>query len=476
MQKIISLVFVILFPFIFTACQKKNSDEPLTVLPKPGEPVPKSQTCENFLKKLPTDYIQGFVEVPENYSKPDGIKIKIAYYGKLISGQTPTVFFNGGPGGTSWSSYRALTNNSFQDWRSTSFIYIDQRGNGCSTAYPEFTGNASDEMIERYQHYGSTNIVRDAEVVRKKVWGAKPWKVFGQSYGAYVAHRYVVVAPEGVLSVHAHANAITSSAFERHANRIASQGRVIGDFLKRFPEDEKVLRTLGQKLSRETCVTSDDKKAKACGFELTEALIYQLGFTNSDNWLTIHQWIQYLVQNDEVNLVRLKEFADATFFGGVEATPGRDLAMMILALADRGIADRSFGFNYEGCRAIFTELKKRGYSNPEEWPINECASVYQSGGENSAQETLIYEVQYDKIFSIIKSDVLTMDSFEKALNENPQIPFFLYSGEYDTFVPKESFVEEVQRLGSRIHYTHFGGTGHEGFYVEPLVWKNLKEN
>lgn len=468
-------IFVILSLGISACTKKEDSKEPAPILlPKPGEPAPKLSSCEEFMKALPTDYIKGFVEVPEDYAKPDGIKIKVAYYGKLIAGQTPTVFYNGGPGGSSWSSYGALSRTKFKDWRDTSFIYVDQRGNGCSEAYPEFTGVATDEMIARYKNYGSTNIVKDSEVIRKKVWGHKPWKIFGQSYGAYVVHRYIVEAPEGVLSAHAHANTINSDPLFRHANRIGSQGRVIGEFLKRFPEDESALRILGKSLTNKACVYSDDGKQKACGFQITEALVYSLGFTNSDNWISIHQWVNYLIRDGNLDIKRLKEFADALVFREGGGTPGRNMAMTVLAIVDRGIMSRDFAPNYEGCKAVFEELKKRGHANPEEWPINECASTYQAGKSAPGDDPASYQALVDRILKVMKLDVLKLDDFERALNEYPYIPFYLYSGEYDTFVPRESFGEELERLGSRIQYAHFSGTGHEGFYLEPLVWKNLK--
>lgn len=471
--KILSTAFVISFLILTSACNKSEDRPPaeIGVLPKPGDPTPKASSCEDFLAKLPEDYLKGSVQVPEDYSKPEGLKIKIAYYGKLIPGQTPTVFYNGGPGGSSWSSYRALTKVKFKEWQNTSFIYIDQRGNGCSEAYPEFTGEVTDEMIQRYQHYGSTSIVKDSEVIRKKIWGNKPWKIFGQSYGAAIVHRYVIVAPEGVLSAHAHANTINSDPVERMTNRIGSQGRVVKEYLSRFPEDEAPLRVLGKNLTKTTCVQSEDGAKKVCGFELTEALVTSLGFSNNDNWFSIHQWVHYLVKNDRVNLERLREFADVTAFSSGEGTPGRNMAKSVLAFGDRRVITPDFLMNYQSCKEIFERLKQQGYQSPEEWPINECASTYQAGpGPDPAAE----KAMGDRVVKLIAADHLTLEAFESALVAHPNIPFFLYSGEYDTFVPRESFQEEVQKLGSRIQYTHFMGTGHEGFYVEPLVWKNLR--
>jgi homoserine acetyltransferase len=58
--------------------------------------------------------------------------------------------------------------------------------------------------------------------------------------------------------------------------------------------------------------------------------------------------------------------------------------------------------------------------------------------------------------------------------QNASLPFYLYSGAKDVFVPIETFQEEIQKLGSRITYREFNASGHEGFYTEKQVWKDLQ--
>src|SRR4051812_30153406 len=53
--------------------------------------------CEEFRRRLPWDWFQERLEVPENPGQPDGRKIHVFYYGKINAGTVPTVFFNGGP-------------------------------------------------------------------------------------------------------------------------------------------------------------------------------------------------------------------------------------------------------------------------------------------------------------------------------------------------------------------------------------------
>jgi pimeloyl-ACP methyl ester carboxylesterase len=306
-------------------------------------------------------------------------------------------------------------------------------------------------------------------MVRKKLGIAK-WKVFGQSYGAFIAHRYMAVAPEGVVSAHAHANTLNSDAFDRMTNRIGAQGRVLGEYLKRFPSDEASLKILSTSLTPSTCITHESNGAemKACGYEFTQTLVKMLGF--SDNWFKLHQWVDYLVRDGQVDMKNLREFAIGNVFSSGGGGIGRSVAMMVLGYGDRNVETPNFITDYHGCKAIFDELKKRGFKDPESWPINECASTYQAGDNEASKQ---YREEALKIFKVVTPDHLTIDAFKAALVAHPEIPMYVYSGEMDTFVPRESFVEEVTALGSLIKYHHFMGTGHEGFYMEGLVWRNL---
>jgi pimeloyl-ACP methyl ester carboxylesterase len=50
-----------------------------------------------------------------------------------------------------------------------------------------------------------------------------------------------------------------------------------------------------------------------------------------------------------------------------------------------------------------------------------------------------------------------------------------YSGSLDPYVPVSNFKEELDAVQSltNVKYTNFNGTGHDGFFDEPQVWKEL---
>ena len=80
-----------------------------------------------------------------------------------------------------------------------------------------------------------------------------------------------------------------------------------------------------------------------------------------------------------------------------------------------------------------------------------------------------------KIYEALQfqNNFLTMDDFKKGLTVLNPVNFYLYSGEKDTFVPKDNFAEELAAVGSSINYAHFMNSGHEGYRTEQKVWDDL---
>ncbi len=195
-----------------------------------GNTGPDSPSCKEFIQKLPSDYFHDFVWVSENPNDSDSPKIQIFYYGNKNTSQTPVVFFNGGPTSNSRGDFQVLRKTQLEhsEYAAIPFVFIDQRGTGCSTPFPRITGLAE---LPRLALYGSEGIVSDAEVIRKKLLGNRPWKIFGQSYGGMIVHRYVTQAPESVESASSHGFALTKDALATLTARIASQKRVVQSYL-----------------------------------------------------------------------------------------------------------------------------------------------------------------------------------------------------------------------------------------------------
>ena len=459
-MKLIS--FLLLSTLLVTACSHSNSDnvDPKKLGPndpKPTKPYSDAAECAQFTSKLPNDFFHDYLEVPENPAEPQGQQIKIFYYGKLVEGKTPIVFYNGGPGGDSHSTYEVLMHAKESDplWKTTSLVFIDQRGNGCSSGYPQ---GSSDETLERLRLYGSTHIVYDSEAVRKHLLGDKPWKAGGQSYGAWIAHRYAVVAPEGLSAVYAHANTINDNPLERGANRIASQGRVFEVYLQKYPADREAMRILLAELATTKCYKSPYTSDKACGYELIEGFTARLGFV--PDWAYMHKWISVLTKDGHINEDKMNDYATkVVFYGSGDPSNKKDLAGFVIGFYDRNVPD----FNHDTCLKFFDMIRAQG-EKAETFMLHECMSAIQfpSRLDDEASELKMQ----NHVVGKFGTDHLTVEKFKSALDQSPNLPFYLYSGELDPFVPKASFVEELLAVGTRVHYTNFPTSGHDGFYTE----------
>lgn len=412
------------------------------------EALTMADTCQEFRESLPKNFVQGFVEVPEDYENPNGRKISVFYYGRLEKNKAPVVFYNGGPASDSHGSYTTLEGKA--ESQKLSFIYVDQRGTGCSDAFPsEPTG----ENVQRLTHYTSTEIVKDSEVIRAKLLGNQAkWKIFGQSYGGLIVHRYSIVAPESVSEAYAHGFSLMNDQVEWLKRRVQSQKRVLEMYLKSYPQDRETIAQIRSKISEKLCF--EDQGTEVCGPKLLDALTIFLGFANT--WPRMHQTIQALLDVDgELNMEFLETFVRYYVFGVYN---NNGLAGSVISMTEIS----GGGSDSETCQLINQELAAEG-QKPEDWLINECRLL--GGMKNDKWNELLQQVD--------SQGAMTPSQLKASLEKNPKLPFYLYSGEKDVFVPIETFEEEVKELGPRITYRQFPKSGHEGFYTEPQVWADI---
>ena len=138
MTKSAPFLFLLLsFELFLSSCSSStNSVPPPHISTQEAMVEAGTLNCQGFAKRLDLDFANkpnafyDFVEVPENPGDPASQIIKVFYYGRLVPGQTPIVFFNGGPAADSHSSYLLLTRLQQMDdkWASLPFIFFDQRG------------------------------------------------------------------------------------------------------------------------------------------------------------------------------------------------------------------------------------------------------------------------------------------------------------------------------------------------------------
>jgi len=165
----------------------------------------------------------GLLEVPENYSKPDGTKIKINFAVLPAidnsAQREPLMFLAGGPGQAAVEIAAGLR-RVFKNIRKTrDLILIDQRGTGashplqCSEALSqdpyhlipeEFSAKDITECISGLKgdlsQYNSENAIRDFDAVRSALGHAKV-NLYGGSYGTRAGLVYMRMFPDSIRSV-----------------------------------------------------------------------------------------------------------------------------------------------------------------------------------------------------------------------------------------------------------------------------------
>lgn len=188
------------------------------------------------------NYEWGTLSVPESYALPGGQKLQI-YWEKLKSttpGAEAIVLINGGPGMSHDSFHHATAGGYARDWFEalrTHFdvYYFDQRGTGKSQSmnFTNFSGR-------NYRCYGTPDISRDIEELRKNVIKKNQIAVLGESYGGMVALSYATMFPDAVSKLIIHDSAPANSYFTRmHLN--LSNG--LGALDEYFPGVEQDMNT-----------------------------------------------------------------------------------------------------------------------------------------------------------------------------------------------------------------------------------------
>ncbi|QJB38109.1 alpha/beta fold hydrolase [Chitinophaga oryzae] len=192
----------------------------------PDCPFPDMDTA--FLRQENIQF--GYLTVPENRSKPDSRKIRIAVQvfraRKPEAGKPPMIILHGGPGGRAVGVFSPEYDSIRQE---SDIILMDQRGSGFSG--PDFTPEMNQEILEilakdlkpeeeTKERLALAAKVRDSLLARGvdltaynsremaadihdlcQLLGYTSWDLWGTSYGTRVALTMMKEYPEGIRSV-----------------------------------------------------------------------------------------------------------------------------------------------------------------------------------------------------------------------------------------------------------------------------------
>ncbi len=263
-----------------------------------------------------TDHV---VEVPLDHTTPgDGRTIEVFAREVVGAGRADQdlpwlLFLQGGPGGKSprpgdgdgdgWLA--AVT-------RTHRVLLLDQRGTGRSTP---LTGRAvagwSDADIAAYLRLmRADSIVRDAELLRERVTGGRPWETLGQSYGGWVTMTYLSLAPEGLAACYVTSGlpGLTATADDVYARTYPRVAGKNAEFYARYPDDVALVRRIADHLDAHVVELPD-------GDRLTTRRLRRLGseFGMSYGFERIHWLLDEAWHGSELSDV---------FLAGVQSLTG----------------------------------------------------------------------------------------------------------------------------------------------------------
>ncbi|MFB7512154.1 alpha/beta fold hydrolase [Streptomyces sp. NPDC056144] len=146
--------------------------------------------------------------VPLDHDRPDGERIEVFGRELVAAGREGEelpwlVYLEGGPGfgARRFVGQQAWLGRAVREYR---VLLLDQRGTGRSTPANRQTlalRGTPREQADYLGHFRADSIVRDCELIRRRLTGGAPWTVLGQSFGGFCATHYLSTAPEGLKTV-----------------------------------------------------------------------------------------------------------------------------------------------------------------------------------------------------------------------------------------------------------------------------------
>ncbi len=419
-----------------------------------------TEECKQRLENLDSNWRYDKIEVPFDWEYPEtSEKIEVYYYFKnqaLVQNKVPIIFINGGPTISSIAGIPIFSK--IKKLNEENLILMDQRGTGCSTPFLEPT----DKNIENFKKYGSESIVTDAEAIRKKMFGEKKWKVYGQSFGGLTSFRYLEMFPNSIESAHIHGFGFSENAMDFLDARETRLQELTNDLLN-YNNPKVSSKTIGEIINiivhsgneegrifyKNLCIEIEGVlKNKFCGQNIFDGLFLMIGFYNMRP--IIHEKLFKI--SEYIESKNLKELD--TFFRNFAHTyvlrfnKKNQVAALNIITYTELIPGRFF---YDGCTNV-----------PENLIFSEC--------------------RFGRLFIIpfknrptFQPNPIDLDKVKNNISEY-KIPIYYYAGRYDTFSPVHFPEWTAMRLNIENSFHIFESSGHEGYYSEDLVISNLIKN
>ncbi|KAJ7605959.1 alpha/beta-hydrolase [Mycena polygramma] len=241
--------------------------------------MPATAPPESYTIAGSIEVVERFFDLPLDYSKPDGQKIRLfarnlvpTAKAKTVEDQEKLPYWHGIP----ISMYRSRSHTttggpgfecdlegslqigSALHEQGYQTLWLDPRGTGLSTPFSAelVDGRSDTEVFEYLKHFRADNIVRDCEAIREILIGAKAdpddrkWTILGQSFGGFCALTYLSFFSHGLKEVFLTAGLTPlvdhpDAVFERLMTQVTQRNRV---YYEKYPRDIQRVRKILQHL------------------------------------------------------------------------------------------------------------------------------------------------------------------------------------------------------------------------------------
>ncbi|MEU2058203.1 alpha/beta fold hydrolase [Streptomyces bungoensis] len=214
--------------------------------------------------------------VPLDHADPGGETIELYAREAVASDKADRdlpwlLYLQGGPGfgANRFVGKEAWLGRALEDYR---VLLLDQRGTGHSTpagrqTLPLRGGPA--EQAAYLGHFRADSIVRDCELIRRRLTGGAPWTVLGQSFGGFCTVTYLSLAPEGLdtalitgglPALDAHADDVYRAAYPRMERKVTAH-------YARYPQDVERARRIAEHLLTHDVVLPGGHRLTAEAFQ-----------------------------------------------------------------------------------------------------------------------------------------------------------------------------------------------------------------
>ena len=421
-----------------------------------------AKQCDQFKSQLATNakVKTGTLQVPLKYNPSSKNQISLFYWVReKLQSETqypPLLLIHGGVGGNSSGmfTWTAVMNSYPGD-----IVSLDLRGEGCSNYFG---------YNEKYSEYRSVTIdatVKDLERLRAHLYGNKRWRIFGQSRGSAIGHRYLESYPGSLESVHVHGLAMMSETdYPKYSvQRSYFNARAGRTFYSLYPQAGQVIdqiRTL--LLSEPECFSVNyalldlpiNQQPQVCGADVVDAFSGRLG--GFAGWEGFAKSLVALVdESGQLNKVGARQLIQSSL----------DSSLYIRYLG------YIFGTNSQEFHAPDIKTLKQIEQIPEinNAPLSEGRFIL------NVAFPLYKSVHGDQVIATHRfyDFARVRKSLQKCILKNDQLRVKVYMSEYDPVAGPEAFQYEQQKLQGVADFILIEKSAHDGWKTHPQVSEEL---